>query len=1409
MITNQGATAGRGFTYQHAYACWRIAELLRSGTLVGITLEGNEDIDLIYKEQSKQANEFIQVKTREEGQNNWTVREFAQYVLGPFFEKKTAQKEFSCFQFVTDGNPDKNLLRLRDEIIPRIIEGEDLDPDSTKLLQDIFETLQKNGQATSRETFYDVLKKVRITTRCKDLETMRTLTHKELAGFELDQHKTNELCGELFIMVSHLSGERDIKDRTLTGKDIARRLGLPWGGETVETKNIHDFKSPAEFWYVHRPEEQDLSHYLRSLSGGFTQNLMITGESGIGKSSFLNYAKQEARTLDIHAVKLRVLDPSLATFLDQLADSIEAHFNATPPLAPRDSRNRLMAVLSTVCRPGSRPILLLIDQFERLFEEWDIRIEILRIRDLWNKFLIIMAEINKLGRVSFILTCRSHYFFLLFPSGTDLRNRQFSYLTLQKFEPGEAAALLENLLSHANREMTGSAQELLLEKTEQEPQLIILTFINVYSERTAGEPVDEPELLRNEPWNDVFRADIDYIKQVELHKLIIFAMASIGRELCNLDEIAERIQVVGDYPRQHIEEALLAIQNTNRRLINQPKKGRFTFYHRKVAEFILQHYRREFPAEWVEQGVVLDVHKMLKEEVRINRNLHTLISPEKIEIVKKYAEKMLLIDDEIKLIAISCLHHHLPADAWVTRSLTFDRSILMDLTPYLHHEDLQVRQQAILLLIRHGKEEFAAQLTDSVFKELTSLPKDKYKEKLLRYEPLIRPTLVYFEETGYLPLTEEQTIFWIQLSILHFEGLAYWLRCTPQYIEPAFEPLLLDSQKSHPLIVSPNHLAHLFASVTAMGIDGITAGFFGFFEPFLHSRIGGNELTDDLARTLSPALPILLARMRYLVRQRAFGQAEHYLLFFKYNFDGDLYNSRSLIRDEIAGMGLGVSARPGSSKQEIRFLQWVMSLLNPDTESFGEIKVKLRDLLASSGQQGEMARAIDLSLQLKDYASIKKLIAKLAARSNNPALAEKAKDLLDILIKLVTDRECLEHLVLQDLGSVGLRLLEKQDSSKLFVPLHGYFIEFFQHYLSAAGKDKMISLLNKIHRCPNDFLQVDIRGLILLELTNSAVKLPSEDISEICDWFDGTEQSIARSLILQYEELKGDVLMRRGLLLQLAHRSNGRIFDMAFAAYAVAIKYYIETQGKTKDGGDRLIDCAEKVVLLITGRFPNNHWRSVLTDLDIGELHRVTIRLQRNNHLGPFRKMVEEILYKYTWIDRSSRALMVTEWVKAAISSLDYETIALCWDFLDEDIMFRTAYCLTKDVQPSILTTIYEKAINRGNAELLAILAYTAVEDPYNFPTLVKMYSAALTYSDDQVSYDTFQWLATAIKMTHTELFRLCWSHIKWNDIQPDELEDWSQDHQPLLVRVMEDPGLADMKAILTSSSNPLIGLEH
>jgi len=1407
MVTNQGATAGRGFTYQHAYACWRISGLLREGTLIGITLEGNEDIDLTYKDQNTQVTEFIQVKTREEGSNNWSLREFTQLVLAPFFEKKTAQKEFSCFHFVTDGNPDKNLLRLRNEIIPRIIKGEDHDPDSQTLLQDIFEMLKKNGQTIDRETFYNVLKRVRITTRCKDLDTMRALTHTELAAFKLDPLKINEICGRLFITVSHLSGERDIKDRTLTGKDIARRLGLPWMTETAVTKNIHDFKSPAEFWYVHRPEEEELSHYLDTLSGGITQNIMITGESGIGKSSFLNHVERQAGKLDIIAVKLRVLEPSLTTFLIQLADSIEVHFNATTPLVPHDSRNRLMALLSAIRRLGSRPILLLIDQFERLFEEWEIRIDILRIRDLWNKFLAIMSEINKLGQISFILTCRTHYFFLLFPSGADLLNRQFSYLTLQNFGSGEATALLENLLSLINCEMTGPAREIFLEKTELEPQLIILTFINVYSERTAGAPVDVPELLSRKPWNDVFRADIDYIKQVELHKLIIFAMASMDRELCGLDDIVARIQILGNHTRQDVEEALLAIQNTNRRLINQPKKGAFTFYHRKVAEFILQHYRREFPDKWVEQGVVLDVHKMLKEEVRNNRNLHTLINPEKIEIVKKHAEKMLLIDDELKLIAISCLHHHLPADAWVARSLTFDRSILTDLTSYLHHDDLQVRKQAILLLIRFGKEEFAPQLADSIFKELKSPSKDTYKEKLLRDETLIRPILVYFEETGYLPRTEHQTIFWIQLSILHFEGLAYWLRCAPQSIEVAFEPLLLDSQRGHQTIVSPNHLANLFASVTAIGIDRITARFFGYFEPILNRRVEGNELVKDLARTLSPALPILLARTRYLVRQRAFGQVEHYLLFFKFNFNGALYSSRSLIRDEIAGMGFGVSARPGSSKQEIRFLKWVASLLDPETASFRDIQVKLRDLLASSGQPGEMVEAIDLSLQLKDYASIKKLTAKLTKRSNNPALAENAKGLLHLLIELVSDPECLEHLVLQDLASVGLRLLEKQHSYKLLVPLHEQFVEFFQHYLTAVGKDKMITLLKKIHLCPNDFLQVDIRGLILLALTNAAVSMPSEEIAAVCDWLDNAEELIDRSLKLQHEELKGDVLVRRGLLLELIDRSDGRIFDMALGAYEVAIRFHKEMQGKTNDGDDRLIDCAEKLVLLITGRFPGSHWRNVLAGLDDRELHRVTLQLQRNKHLGPFRKMVEGILIEHSWIDRSTRAQMVAEWAKAAIRSKDYETIALCWDFLDEDSMFQAAYSLTKYVPRSILTTIYEKAIKRGNAELLAILVYTAEEDPDNFPSLVKMYSAALPYSDDQVSYDAFQWLATAIRMSHTELFELCWSHIKWNDIHPGELEDWLQDHKPLLMRVTADPGLAEIKAILTSSANPLIAL--
>ena len=88
MPANQGVSSGRGFTYQYAYACSWFVHLFRKRTLVSVTLEGEEDIDLVEMDKVRRIRELVQVKTREEGGDNCAIRNLASLVLCSFFMRR-------------------------------------------------------------------------------------------------------------------------------------------------------------------------------------------------------------------------------------------------------------------------------------------------------------------------------------------------------------------------------------------------------------------------------------------------------------------------------------------------------------------------------------------------------------------------------------------------------------------------------------------------------------------------------------------------------------------------------------------------------------------------------------------------------------------------------------------------------------------------------------------------------------------------------------------------------------------------------------------------------------------------------------------------------------------------------------------------------------------------------------------------------------------------------------------------------------------------------------------------------------------------------------------------------------------------------------------------------------------------
>ncbi|MCP4545468.1 MAG: hypothetical protein GY835_03245 [bacterium] len=372
------------------------------------------------------------------------------------------------------------------------------------------------------------------------------------------------------------------------------------------------------------------------------------------------------------AVHVRVFDASFDNFLRQLVDEALEQLESAGIQDVRrrreHPRNRLLSVLRAFrCANPTTPLLLLIDQFERLFEESRVRIDETLMRDVWRRFQEVSGELNSLNRISFVITARQHFFWVMFPSDSHLRSSSFRYLTLRRFQPEEAAALLDRLLELSGHDMDADGRQVFLEKTDHEPQLMVLAFINTFVDRDGDGPAGAAELLKRTPWDGVFRREVELIRRDRLQELIVFAMANIGRELCEEAEIAERVRLVEATPQRRIRDALFEIQNTHR-LIKQPRAGKYAFYHRNVGEWIAEHYRTAFPEAWVHEGFIWDLQKMVEEEERIHQRLGTLIDADRLVILDKNRKLLQLDDKQVALIVKSCVARKLDADPWITQA---------------------------------------------------------------------------------------------------------------------------------------------------------------------------------------------------------------------------------------------------------------------------------------------------------------------------------------------------------------------------------------------------------------------------------------------------------------------------------------------------------------------------------------------------------------------------------------------------------------------------------------------------------------------------------------------------------------------------------------------------------------------
>jgi hypothetical protein len=1292
MPINYGSNAGRGFSYQYAYACRRIVEHFQHGTFISATLEGHEDIDLEYRENKNVITEFIQVKTREEGRQNWTVREFTSLVLAPFLARKTHEKEFSIFHFVTDGIPDAGLKKLRGEIIPALRENLSVQSQWQGMVEEMYTLaqtqLQKKKFVLNRDDFFKVLSRVKITTEYPDLKAICDHAQSVIAQFEIRKDKVHDAYNSLSREITRIAGLKRHEERRLIRSDVAALLGIPSASRgTLE--NIHLFKDPAQAWYVHRHEETDFNDYLKSIASGWTENKLITGESGIGKSSFLNNARIEAEKQDIKVVKLLVYEPNYDNFLLQLGDEINKTLKIKADPLEKNPRNRLLSLLTDYREKSNKPVLLMIDQFERLFEESSVRIDESRMKQVWRQFISLCKEINGLLHISFILTSRQHFYWIMFPSLKYLKEDKFSYLFLGKFDHVEAEALLDNLLAYSGKDMTNEAKKLLLEKAENEPQIISLSFVNIFSEREHRSPVDVAELLETQPWNNIFRQDVETICKNQLQKLVVFAMANIGRELCDIDEILERVTVVGKYSPAEIRDTLFEIQKNTHSLLKQPVDGKFSFYHRKLGEFVSHNYKSEFPAEWVDEGVVWDVQKMIKDEVRVSKNLETLISPEKMRIINNYREQLKLDPEELLLIARSSLLDDLNPEYWVQQSLKANPATIAGITFFLDHANQEVRIRAVGMLNEYSDEQSLATIERSINLNLEKSTLKQAEKQLSGTSKLIDIVLSLFEKRNYMPETSERKIYWIRIALLRSNNFSYWLQCDTRDIQKALDFILSDLQKEATLQINGSVLTNIILTLEKIQDKKAQNIFFDFFEQFLDQYLEEKnnyysevqeifkKLASNLSKAMVNGMNMWMERLHTLSPKETVAKIGLHTDFFSEYAHNDFLPYAEAFTQKINMIRLQLNTEFIERSIKISLLNKMafffesVNNIELSIEAYSEL---LTELLESK-ELDQLTEAIDIAIKLEDHQIFTRVIELL--ETENIIKNDEDLSIIKKIARVLEDFDSTidKQFIVTPVWNLTVKVLDLQDSDTFPAPIHAPFLSLFSTCILNYNFTDPAILTDLFYRVQeskgNVLLKQDMLGIILLRKAELEYEIHEEDLLLVYNWFKKNIQKISDSLILTNEELKGDILFNFHQLTSLCNKNSRKLLERSCAAYLHALQFY--SRMDENEFYFRTPICAAKAIIIKAVHQHSTDWQTIIDDLSAWDLRIAGRIILHEGHREIFHVLAERLFLSNDEFDDEIKDLGAKDWIDDAWNHKEYKLFIQCLNNLSSDSQYD--YC--------------------------------------------------------------------------------------------------------------------------------------
>lgn len=380
---------------------------------------------------------------------------------------------------------------------------------------------------------------------------------------------------------------------------------------------LNDLRQPAMEWYVGKSNEQSaLNEIIQSLRSNNPKNLFVTGPRGIGKSSLLNALEQSFIKNNIYFIKRTVDTEDWRELLGEITKdtislldnkgfkTIDVGMSASAPEA-------LTKVAVDAANKFTGGIVYIIDQFERLFERGIEEVTQLEVERVWRSYSDLAASLCSNAKVTWIITAREQYYFMIFPRMGHLHEYNFSYLYVCPFQISESIKLVQRVSDLTGFHLTEGATELLAEKGSGHPQNILLCFINIFSARDKEGPVNEVELERRQPWSEVFEADLERLNTEE--KLVLFAMAETLQEITTLKNIFLRLSSQIEIDESMLRNILRRLQD-NLSLIKQPRRDVFEFFHARFADYIREKHGHEFPPEWSIQRLIETALILVKEQ---------------------------------------------------------------------------------------------------------------------------------------------------------------------------------------------------------------------------------------------------------------------------------------------------------------------------------------------------------------------------------------------------------------------------------------------------------------------------------------------------------------------------------------------------------------------------------------------------------------------------------------------------------------------------------------------------------------------------------------------------------------------------------------------------------------------------